>query len=162
MAARSTTSLNASATTAPTAALTWRVATHSASCDDGRAELRVAGEQFRRAGVPLDQAFSSRYCRALESAAFFVDGAQATEMLSGEAEVGKNPAQKARTVAFLSQRPAAGRNNFMMAHGGIFWEATGFVIQEGHAVVLDRTNLKVIVARVTPQEWGSIAMMWGR
>ena len=49
-----------------------------------------------------------------------------------------------------------------MAPGGIFWEATGFVIQEGHAVVLYPTNLKVIVARVTPQEWGSIALLGGR
>jgi hypothetical protein len=128
--------------------------------DEGRAELKRAGEQFRRAGIPLDGVFSSRYCRAIESAAFFADGAVATDMLSGEGSVGKDPAQKARTVAFLSQRPAAGRNHFMMAHGGIFWEATGFSVQEAHAVVLDPTNLRVIVARVTPEEWGSIA--WAR
>ena len=126
--------------------------------NDGRTELKVAGEQFRGAGIPLDQVFSSRYCRAIESAAFFVDGAVPTEMLSGEGSVGKDPAQKARTLAFLSQRPAAGRNHFMMAHGGIFWEATGFSIQEAHAVVLDPGNLKVIVARVSPDEWGSVAL----
>jgi hypothetical protein len=127
--------------------------------DAGRAELKTAGEQFRLAGIPLDGVFSSRYCRAIESAAFFVDGAVATEMLSGEGSVGKDPAQKARTLAFLSQRPAAGRNHFMMAHGGIFWEATGFSVQEAHAVVLDPSNLRVIVARVSPDEWGSIALM---
>lgn len=125
--------------------------------DEGRAELREAGALFRRAGFAFDGIFSSRYCRAIESAAFFVDGARATEMLSGEARVGKDPAQKARTVAFLAQRPADGRNHFMMAHGGIFWEATGFSIQEAHAVVLDPTNLKVIVARVAPEEWAAIA-----
>jgi Histidine phosphatase superfamily (branch 1) len=127
--------------------------------DDGRAELKSAGEQFRLARIPLDGVFSSRYCRAIESAAFFVDGAVATEMLSGEGSVGKDPAQKARTIAFLSLRPAAGRNHFMMAHGGIFWEATSFSVQEAHAVVLDPTNLRVIVARVTPEEWGSIALL---
>ncbi len=47
----------------------------------------------------------------------------------------------------------------MMAHGGIFWEATGFVVQEAHAVVLDPTNLGLLVARITPAEWGSIALM---
>jgi hypothetical protein len=127
--------------------------------DAGRAELKAAGAQFRMADIPLDKAFSSRYCRAIESASFFVDGAVATEMLSGEGSVGKDPAQKARTLAFLSQRPAAGRNHFMMAHGGIFWEATGFSVQEAHAVVLDPNNLRVIVARVTPDEWGSIALL---
>lgn len=127
--------------------------------DAGRAELRVAGQQFRLARIPLDKTFSSRYCRAIESAAFFVDAALATEMLSGEGMVGKDPAQKARTLAFLSQRPAPGRNHFMMAHGGIFWEATGFSVQEAHAVVLDPNNLGVIVARITPDEWGSIALL---
>jgi hypothetical protein len=31
-------------------------------------------------------------------------------------------------------------------------------VQEAHAVVLDPTNLRIIVARVTPEEWGSIAL----
>lgn len=127
--------------------------------DAGRAELAAAGQQFRLAGIPLDGVFSSRYCRAIESAAYFVDGAVATDMLSGEGQVGKDPAQKARTLTYFSMRPAAGKNHFMMAHGGIFWEATGFSVQEGHAVVLDPTNLRVIVARVGPAEWGAIAQM---
>jgi hypothetical protein len=124
---------------------------------EGRAELKISGDQFRQAGIPLDGVFSSRYCRAIESAAFFVGNAQTTEMLSGEGQVGKDPAQKARTLSFFSMRPAAGKNHFMMAHGGIFWEATGFSIQEGHAVVLDPTNLKVIVARIAPDQWGGVA-----
>ncbi len=132
-------------------------ATQRQLSDDGRAEMKVAGEQFRQVGIPLDGVFSSRYCRAIESAAFFVDKAQATDMLSGEGQVGKDPAQKARTVSFYSMRPAAGKNHYMMAHGGIFWEATGFAIQEGHTVVLDPTNLKVIVARIGPAEWGGVA-----
>ena len=129
--------------------------------DEGRIELKAAGEQFRLAGIPLDQVFSSRYCRAIESAAFFVDRAVPTEMLSGEGQVGKDPAQKARTQSFFALRPAAGKNHFMMAHGGIFWEATGFAIQEGHAVVLDPRDPKVIVARIGPQEWGAIGQMRG-
>jgi hypothetical protein len=127
--------------------------------DAGRSELRASGEQFRHLDMVLDGVFSSRYCRAIESAAFFVGNAQPTEMLSGEGQVGKDPAQKARTLSFFSMRPAAGKNHFMMAHGGIFWEATGFAIQEGHAVVLDPNNLKVIVARIAPAEWGSIAQV---
>lgn len=125
--------------------------------NEGRKELKMAGDQFRLAGIPLDGVFSSRYCRAIESATFFVRNAQATEMLSGEGQVGKDPAQKARTQSFFSMQPTAGKNHFMMAHGGIFWEATGFSIQEGHAVVLDPRNPLVIVARIAPTEWGSIA-----
>ena len=125
--------------------------------EEGRAEMKVAGEQFRLARLPLDKTWSSRYCRATESAAFFVDGAEATQGLSGEGDFGIDPSIKGRVQTFLAQRPAAGKNHFMMAHGGIFWLATGFAIQEGHAVVLDPTNPKVIVARVGPQEWGAVA-----
>ncbi len=67
-----------------------------------------------------------------------------------------------RTLAFLSQVPPAGRNHFLMAHGGIFWEATGFAIQEAHAVVLDPKNLRVIVARIGPAEWGPLALAAAR
>ena len=124
---------------------------------EGRAELAVAGQQFRAAGLALDLRWSSRYCRAVESAKFFVDDAQPMESLSGEGEVGLNPANKERTRRVFSQLPAAGKNNFYMAHGGVFWEATGFTIQEAHAVVLDPRNLGVIVARIAPAQWGAVA-----
>jgi hypothetical protein len=131
-------------------------ATQRALSNEGRTALKMSGESFRRAGVPIDQAFVSRYCRAIESAAYYVDAAKPTEMLSGEGQIGKDPAQKARTIAFFSQVPAAGKNHYMMAHGGIFWEATGFVIQEEHAVMLDPSNLKVLVARIAPDQWQQI------
>jgi hypothetical protein len=121
--------------------------------NEGRAAMKVSGTHFRKASIPIAQNFVSRYCRAIESAAYYVDGAQTTEMLSGEGQVGKDPAQKARTVAFFSQVPPAGKKHFMMAHGGIFWEATGYVIQEEHAVVLDPRDLSVLVARISPEEW---------
>lgn len=124
--------------------------------DEGRAELKFSGSNFRATAFPIEKSFSSQYCRAKESAAFFVDGATAVLDLSGEGEFGTNPAIKGRVQAFLAQRPAPGKNIFMMAHGGIFWLATGWVIQEGHAVVLDPSNPQVIVARIGPQEWGAV------
>jgi hypothetical protein len=131
-------------------------ATQRALSNEGRAALKISGASFRRARISIDQAFVSRYCRAIESATYFVDAAKPTDMLSGEGQVGKDPSQKARTIAFLSQVPAAGKNHYMMAHGGIFWEATGFVIQEEHAVLLDPKDLKVLVARIAPDQWQQI------
>ena len=124
--------------------------------DFGRRELQFIGEHFRRAQIPLDRAYTSRYCRAIESAAFFVESATPTEKLSNEAEVGLDPANKPRTRAFFAEKPVAGKNHFMMAHGGIFWEATGFVIQEAHAVLMDPANLNVLVARIAPNDWPAI------
>lgn len=125
--------------------------------DFGRTELKFIGDQFRRARLSLDRAYTSRYCRAIESAAFFVDTSEPTQKLSNEAEVGLNPENKPRTLAFFAEKPAPGKNHFMMAHGGLFWEATGFVIQEAHTVVLDPDNLKTLVARIAPNDWPAIA-----
>ncbi len=124
--------------------------------DFGRTELQFIGDQFRRARLPLDRAYTSRYCRAIESAAYFVDNATTTQKLSNEAEVRLNPENKPRTLAFFAEKPAPGKNHFMMAHGGIFWEATGFVIQEAHTVVLDPNDLKILVARIAPNDWAAI------
>ena len=121
--------------------------------NEGRSAMKISGDTFRKLNVPIDQKFVSLYCRAIESANYYVDEAKTTLMLSGEAQVGKDPAQKSRTINFLSQAPSAGKNHFMMAHGGIFWEATGFVIQEEHAVLLDPRDLRTLVARIAPDEW---------
>ena len=124
--------------------------------DFGRSELKAIGDQFRQLNISFDRVYSSRYCRAIESANYFVDKAETTENLSNEARVGLDPANKPRTLAFFAEKPAPGKNNFMMAHGGIFWEATGFVIQEAHAVVMDPNDLSVLVARIAPNDWAAI------
>jgi len=76
--------------------------------------------------IPLDKAHSSRYRRAIESAAFFVDGTVATDMLSGEGSVGKEPGAQGAHRGLSVAAPATGRNLFMMAHGGISWEPPTF------------------------------------
>ena len=126
---------------------------------DRRGELAVAGRQFRAAGVPLDLRWSSRCCQTIKSANF-VDVAQPTELLFGKGEVGHNPDNKDRTRRVFNQQPGAGKNSFYTAHGGIFWEATGFTIQKGHTVVLDPSNLGVIVARIAPVQSGQWRNSW--
>lgn len=146
------------------AASTWTNARRSASCPTpGGPSCGQQGRSSAGPGIPLDRLYSSRYCRAVESAAFFVDSAVPTDMLSGEGQVGRGSCRKRHAPCpFFSLRPAPGKNHFMMAHGGILQALTGFSVQEAHAVVLDPTNLKVIVARIGPEEWGAVAQMRSR
>ncbi len=125
--------------------------------DEGRHQLRTAGMEFRKSGVLIDQKLSSHYCRAMESAQFFVDDVKPVDVLSNEGEVGLNPANKPNVQALFRQVPKAGHNHFYMAHGGIFWEATGFTIMEAHAVMLNPSRLDVLTARIAPTEWEAIA-----
>jgi phosphohistidine phosphatase SixA len=133
-----------------------RCETQRSLSEEGHRSLEASGADFRKVGIPLDKIYSSLYCRAVESAKYFVDEAQAVQELSNEGQVGLNPENKPRTLAFFAKPPAAGKNTYMMAHGGIFWEATGFTVREGHAVVLDPQNLAVIVARIAPSEWAAL------
>lgn len=50
-----------------------KCATQRQLSEEGHAEMKVTGEQFRQVGIALDGVFSSRYCRAIESAAFFAE-----------------------------------------------------------------------------------------
>jgi phosphohistidine phosphatase SixA len=132
--------------------------TQRALSHEGHEQLRLAGAAFRKLKLSLERTYSSLYCRAIDSAKYFVDNAIATDRLSNEGQVGLNPENKPRTLAFLSHVPAPGKNIYMMAHGGIFWEATSFTVREGHAVVLDPRNLTLIVARIAPEEWANLVM----
>ncbi len=131
-----------------------RWATQRNLSDEGRAELKQAGEQFRKAAIPLDKSFSSPYCRTKETAAYFTPRAQPLPVLAGFSQV---PAKAGDLAQLFSQRPAAGKNTLIVAHGLTLLGLTGFAVGEGHAVVLEPGNFKTIVARIAPLEWSGVA-----
>lgn len=130
--------------------------------DDGRAELHAAGEQFRKAQIPVDRAYSSHFCRTRQTAAYFADNAQVFPWLAGfeggTAANGTAGSRQMQLEALFRKRPAAGKNTLIAAHGMTLRSVTGFAIEEGHAVVLDPGNLKVVVARIAPGEWAAVAL----
>lgn len=124
---------------------------------EGTAEVRAAGDGFRRSGIPVARFLSSRYCRVAETARMFSDRIEWSEALTSEGPVIKNPARIAGVRALLAERPAAGTNLMLFAHQGIFFEATGLTVQEGWAVVLAPGNFRRIVARIAPEDWARFA-----
>ena len=68
------------------------------------------------------------------------------------------PAKEGELARLFSQRPAAGKNTLIVAHGLTLHGLTGFAIGEGHAVVLEPGNFKTIVARIAPLEWAGVAI----
>jgi broad specificity phosphatase PhoE len=133
--------------------------------DEGRAELKAAGEAFRQAAIPLDKALASPYCRTKETAALLLGApssqavgarirAQELPLLAG---VPQTDARTAQLEQLFSQRPASGKNTVIVAHGMTLRALTGFAIGEGHALVLEPGNFKNIVARIAPGEWAGVA-----
>ncbi len=140
--------------------------------DEGRADLKAAGEAFRQAAIPLDKVLASPYCRTRETAAFLVGkpvAGAAAGVRAGVREgvrvqelplLASNPQADARPVQLeqlFSQRPAPGKNTLIVAHGMTLRALTGFAIGEGHALVLEPGNFKTIVARIAPNEWAGVA-----
>ncbi len=125
--------------------------------DEGIAESRAAGEQFRRMHLPVAKYSSSRYCRVIQTARQFSDSIAYSEALTSDGPVVKQPDRIDAVRALLSEKPPAGQNIMLFAHQGIFWEATRLTVQEGWAVVLEPGNFTRIVARIAPGDWAKLA-----
>ncbi len=130
--------------------------------DEGRAELKAAGEAFRQAAIPVDKTFASPYCRTKETAAYLVAGmapgaGMGVQDLPLLADFSQGEGRPERLEQLFSQRPAPGKNTLIVAHGMTLRALTGFAIGEGHALVLQPGNFKTIVARIAPNEWAGVA-----
>ncbi len=125
--------------------------------DEGIAEAREAGAQFRRLKLPIAKYVSSRYCRVSQTARMYADDLAFSEALTSDGPVVKQPERIAAVRDLLSEKPPAGRNTMLFAHQGIFYEATRLTVQEGWAVVLVPGDFSRIVARIAPADWGRLA-----
>ena len=99
--------------------------------DEGIAEARAAGAQFRRMNLPVRRFLSSRYRRVSQTARMYADDITYSEALTSDGAVVKQPERIDAVRALLSEKPPAGKNTMLFAHRGIFWEATRFTVQEG-------------------------------
>jgi len=125
--------------------------------DEGLAESRAAGEQFRRMNLPVAKYLSSRYCRVWQTARAFSDSIAYSEALTSDGPVVKQPERIEGVRALLAEKPPVGRNHMLFAHQGIFWEATRLTVQEGWAVVLVPGVYTRIVARISSADWARLA-----
>jgi phosphohistidine phosphatase SixA len=125
--------------------------------DEGIAEARAAGAQFRRMNLPVARYLSSRYCRVSQTARMFADDIAYSEALTSDGPVVKQPERIDGVRALLSESPPAGKNIMLFAHQGIFWEATRLTVQEGWSVVLVPGDFNRIVARIAPADWAALA-----
>jgi broad specificity phosphatase PhoE len=131
-----------------------RCATQRNLSEEGRAELKLAGDQFRKAAIPIDKTLASPYCRTKETAAYFTPKVQVLPLL---ASFSAEPPRAGALEQLFSQKPATGKNTLIVAHGLTLRGLTGFAIGEGHALVMEPGNFKTIVARIAPQEWAGVA-----
>jgi broad specificity phosphatase PhoE len=130
--------------------------------DDGRDQARQLGRAIRRLRIPVGTVLASPYARTRETAelAFGRDRVRVTRDLLNEAFPGTDDEELARRLRRLfATRPPAGQNTVLVSHGFNLQEATGLSVGEGESAIFtpgdpDRPSL---VARITPQEWPTLA-----
>lgn len=129
--------------------------------EQGRADARAVGEAFRKAGIPIGKAYSSRFQRAVETARL-IGGKepQATlDVTEGGLVVSPNEntrrAQAFRALAAMPPDP--GTNTLIVTHKPNIIDAFGkdwFEIREGEATIFKPEGGKtVLVARVQIGQW---------
>lgn len=131
--------------------------------DEGRVLARQVGETIRQLGIPVDRVFASEYCRTVETARLLglgpvettrdIINARVADLIGGREKL------KRTATARLSTPPAAGTNNVIVAHGNVFLLAARTrPVELGAAVVRsDRNGGFSVVARISPEEWATLA-----
>jgi broad specificity phosphatase PhoE len=106
--------------------------------DNGRAQARRIGEEFRRRGVAVGDVLSSPRCRCLDTARLAFGKAEPWGPLQGSLN---NAERRRAQVVEMRQRIAAHRDNLplvLVTHGSVVTDLTGRDIRMGEFVVLRR------------------------
>jgi len=132
--------------------------------DKGRADARALGEVFKASGVPIGQAYSSRFARAVETARL-IAGKEPTATLDiteGGLVVSPNEnnrrAQALRAMA--GKAPDAGTNTLVVTHKPNILDAFGrdwFEVREGEASIFKPASdgKFSLVGRVAIDQWAT-------
>ena len=130
--------------------------------DAGRNQARQLGRAIRRLRIPVGTVLASPYARTRETAelAFGRDRVHVTRDLLNEAFPGTDDKELARRLRRLfATRPPAGQNTVLVSHGFNLQGATGLSVAEGESAIFapGDAGRPSLVARITPQEWPSLA-----
>lgn len=131
--------------------------------DDGRAQSREIGAQFRRLRIAVGEVLSSEFCRCRETAQLAFGRFTIEPMLTGVSRSAE-AAQRRETASaalkrLLATRPPAGTNTVLVSHGFNLWDAEGFHLgTQGEAAVYrpDGSGGYALLARLQPQEWAEL------
>lgn len=131
--------------------------------DNGRAQAREIGAQFRRLGIPVGKVLSSRFCRCTETAQLAFGRHEPAQVLTGvrrgpEHEEARRAAS-AGLRALLATAPPAGENTVLVSHGFNLIDLEGLYLStQGEAAVYrpDGRGGYRLLARVLPDAWAGM------
>jgi len=131
--------------------------------DNGRAQAREIGAQFRRLGIPVGKVLSSRFCRCVDTAQLAFGRHEVAQVLTGVRR-GPECADARRSAseglrALLSTPPPEGENLVLVSHGFNLRDLEGVYLgTQGEAAVYraDGRGGYALLARILPEAWASL------
>lgn len=129
----------------------------------GRNTARQTGTAMRELGIPVGRVFASPYCRTMETAMLMnlgeVEASGAVMNLRVAEYFGGRGAIIANARHLLAQKPPAGTNHVIVAHGNVAVNATSVYPDEGEGLVFRPGGGSdfEFVGRVTASEWRRLA-----
>ncbi|HEX7813017.1 MAG TPA: histidine phosphatase family protein [Burkholderiales bacterium] len=131
--------------------------------DKGRVEAEQIGGQFRRLRIPVGEVFSSEFCRCRETAELAFERYTIEASLTGVSRSAEAAPRRELATAglrkLLAKAPQPATNTVLVSHGYNLWDAEGFHLgTQGEAAIFrpDGQGGYVLVARLTPEQWGQL------
>ena len=125
--------------------------------EEGRAQARAIGANFREMKIPVGEVLASPYCRTMEVARLAFDKAVATPAVRGATAAGE--ADRYAGLKVLLATPVEGATNRVISgHGNPFRAIAGAPhLSEGEMVVIKPLGDRyAIVARVPYGDWAKL------
>ena len=130
--------------------------------EQGITVAKQVGEAFKKLGIPLGKAYTSKFNRAVETGKLVSGGDVTSSLDITEGGLVVTPIENDRRAAALKQMagtmPDAGKNTLIVTHKPNILDAFGkdwFEVKEGEASVFkpDSAGKAVLVARVQAGDW---------
>jgi len=128
--------------------------------DNGRAEAKLIGTQFKNLNIPVGEVLASEFCRCKETADLAFGRYKLEPMLTGVGRSAEAAPRREQAIAalkkLLAESPVPGTNTVLVSHGFNLWDTEGFHLgTQGEAAIYmpDGKGGYALVARLLPREW---------
>lgn len=122
--------------------------------DQGRADARRIGAEFRKRGIPVAEVLSSRWCRCVDTAKLAFGKVRTATMLDSMFnDRTRSDDEKVRELfAYLARRPSGSGNLVLVTHAQNISTLTGASVGSGEMLVtvLDGPRRLKVLQRAAP------------
>jgi len=129
--------------------------------DQGRAQARSIGQQFRALGIPVGRVMNSQFCRARDTAVLAFGASETLDILTppGALPPALRDEQPDAIRLLLSTPPVAGTNTVLVGHGGVLLPITGVNIDRAEAAIFVPRGAAgyTFVTILASDEWSALA-----